>query len=125
MSTSIAVLKVLSSYPDGRASLEALKADLAMLATREWTARMRRLAARAGAINLFTDKLARRDSDGWVITDAGRRLVAELEAEPAPAKPQERVALRLVSSKAADTERERMPQAMERPQAARKVSALG
>ena len=40
MDLSIGILKVLASYPDGKASVSALKADLAMLATREWFDRM-------------------------------------------------------------------------------------
>jgi hypothetical protein len=55
MTTNIAILKVLSSYPDGQASLVALKRDLAMLSTREWLARMRALSALAGQISLFGD----------------------------------------------------------------------
>jgi hypothetical protein len=47
MSTSQAILKVLSSYPEGHASIAALNADLQMLASPEWFARMRALAAKA------------------------------------------------------------------------------
>jgi hypothetical protein len=71
MTTNIAILKVLSSYPDGQASLDALKGDLAMLSTREWSTRMRGLSALAGPISLFGDKLVNRDSlrldhhNGW------------------------------------------------------------
>ena len=79
MTTNIAILKVLSSYPDGQASLDALKGDLAMLSTREWSTRMRALSALAGPISLFGDKLVTRDSRGWTITTAGRDFLEKLE----------------------------------------------
>src|SRR5690242_11881105 len=75
MSTSIAILKVLSAHPDGNATFQALKADLEMLSTREWLARMRALAAKAGPVNLFTDGYARRDKSGWTITAGGRAFL--------------------------------------------------
>jgi|SRR5690349_10248004 hypothetical protein len=79
MTTNIAILKVLSSHPDGQASLSALKADLAMLATREWLARMRALSVLAGPVSLFGDKLVTRDALGWTITKAGRDLLVRVE----------------------------------------------
>jgi hypothetical protein len=79
MTTKIAILKVLSSYPDGQASLDALKADLTMLWTREWLARMRAMRALAGQISLFGDKLVTRDAKGWKITKAGRDLLERIE----------------------------------------------
>jgi hypothetical protein len=79
MTTNIAILKVLSSYPDGQASLVALKRDLAMLSTREWLARMRAISALAGQISLFGDELVTRDANGWTITKAGRNLLERLE----------------------------------------------
>jgi hypothetical protein len=79
MTTNIAILKVLSSYPGGQASLDALKRDLAMLSTREWSTRMRALSALAGPISLFGDKLVNRDSRGWTITTAGRDFLEKLE----------------------------------------------
>jgi hypothetical protein len=66
----IAILKVLSSYPEGRATVAALNADLQMLASPDWFARMRALGARAGAVNLFSAKLVTRDAAGWTITAA-------------------------------------------------------
>jgi hypothetical protein len=79
MTTNIAILKVLSSYPDGQASLDALKSDLAMLSTREWSTRMRALSALAGPISLFGDKLVTRESRGWGITPEGRALLESVE----------------------------------------------
>jgi len=95
MSTSIAILKVLSSYPEGCASVAALNADLQMLASPEWYARTRALGIRAGAINLFSGKLVTRDASGWTITQAGRDVLARLERGERVA---EGPAVRLVSS---------------------------
>ena len=81
MVVSIAILKVLSSYPEGRASHAALKADLAILSSREWFGRMRALAAIAGPINIFRDSLVTRDAHGWGITQAGRDILARVESE--------------------------------------------
>jgi hypothetical protein len=102
MSLGVSILKVLSSYPDGRASLASLQADLAMLTTREFTARMRALAADTGPINLFSSGLVLRDQTGWSITSAGLAFLNALEAglaAPAMSETSERVVLRLVSSR--------------------------
>lgn len=103
MSVNIALLKILSSYPDGRASVASLKADFAILSTPEWLARMRVLRARAGPINIFSDKFVTRDAYGWTITQAGREFLDRLERSEenrrteAPTRPE----LRVVSSKSA------------------------
>lgn len=81
MNIRIAILKVLSSYPDGRASYASLKSDLAMLSTAEWMARMRRLGERAGPIDIFSARLATRDAEGWTITKAGRDFLDRLERD--------------------------------------------
>jgi hypothetical protein len=98
MNVSIALL--LSSYPDGRASYASLKSDLAMLSTPEWLARMRALGARAGSINIFSEKFATRDGFGWTITQAGRVFLKRLEngEEPPSATIAAPAALRVVSS---------------------------
>jgi hypothetical protein len=103
VSTSIAILKVLSSHPEGRASFESLKADLAILATPEWDARIRALGRRAGTVNIFSQKLATRGADGWAITPTGREFLDRLESGEVFAPPQvsERPALRIVASKPA------------------------
>lgn len=77
----IAILKILSAYPAGHASVESLKADLAMLATAEWTMRMRALGRKAGPVRLFGARLVTRDGRGWTITDAGRNLLRRLETD--------------------------------------------
>lgn len=96
MSVSIAILKVLSSYPEGRAGYASLKSDLAILSTSEWLARMRTLARRAGPINLFSEMLVTRDAHGWTLTPAGRHFLDRLEngddlRRPDPAWPGLRV----------------------------------
>ena len=95
MSTSIAILRVLSSYPDGRASVASLNADLKLLASREWFARVRALGIRAGSVNLFSQKLVTRDASGWAITESGREFLARLESGERVAEP----AIRLVSDR--------------------------
>lgn len=99
MSTSISILKVLSSHPEGRASVASLNADLRMLASPEWYARMRAMGIRAGTLNLFGGNLVTRDASGWTITEAGRDLLARLERGERVA---EGPAVRLVSSTAFD-----------------------
>ena len=79
MSFQIGVLKVLSSHPNGRASVEAIKRDLTMLASREWNAQLRRLAALAPRIDVFSAGLILRTPDAWQITEAGRDVLARLE----------------------------------------------
>lgn len=79
MSFQIGVLKVLSSHPDGRASVDAIKRDLALLASREWNAQLRRLAALAPRIDVFSAGLILRTPEAWQITEAGRIFLARLE----------------------------------------------
>lgn len=80
MSVHVAILKVLSSYPDGVAAPAALNADLAILSgSQDWTLRMRKLAARLPEIDIFTQKLVVRESRGWQLTAAGRAVLDLLE----------------------------------------------
>jgi hypothetical protein len=83
----MSIVKVLSSYPDGRATLAALNADLKILAGsgREWTARMKRLAARVPDLDVFCQALVVRDAHGWQLTTAGFELLHRIETEPAVA----------------------------------------
>ena len=59
MSLQIAILKVLASYPRGRATVSAIKADLAILAGAgsDWSARLKRLAARLPDLDIFSQGL--------------------------------------------------------------------
>jgi hypothetical protein len=81
VSLQVAILKVLSSYPKGHASVAALSADLAILNSSgsDWTSRMKRLAARAPQLDIFSQRLVLRDAVGWQLTDAGRQCLCTLE----------------------------------------------
>ena len=101
MSLQVAILKVLASYPDGRASLEAMKSDLAILAGAgpEWGQRLKRLAANAPGLEIFSQGLVLRNGAGWTLTAAGRALLRSIEA-PAPAKPKLKIVTSSVSATA-------------------------
>ena len=77
MSLQIAILKVLVSHPEGRATIAALNSDLSILNTSgpDWTDRLKRLAARALGLDIFGQKLILRDSSGWQITPEGRAFL--------------------------------------------------
>ena len=96
MSLQIAILKVLVSNPEGRATIAALNSDLSILNTSgsDWTNQLRRLAARAPRLDRFGQRLVLRDSSDWQITPEGRTFLDWLEsgaafanvplAEPSP-----------------------------------------
>jgi hypothetical protein len=96
VSLQIAVLKVLVSHPEGRATIAALNSDLCILNTSgsDWSDRLKRLAARAPGLDIFSQRLVLRDSSGWQITPEGRAFLDRLEmgdasasvpvAEPSP-----------------------------------------
>jgi len=81
VSIQIAILKILSSHPDGRASITSLNRDLAILTRsgREWAERLRRWRALAPAIDIFGSRYVLREPPGWSITPAGRDFLATLE----------------------------------------------
>ena len=87
MSLQIAILKVLVSYPEGRATIAELNSNLSILNTSgsDWTDRLRRLAARAPGLDIFGQRLILRDSSGWQITPEGRAFLDWLERGAAPA----------------------------------------
>ncbi|MDP3691606.1 aminoacyl-tRNA deacylase [Bradyrhizobium sp.] len=82
MSLQVAILKVLASHDSGRATLASLKRDIAVLSASgaEWSARIKRLAARVAAIDIFGCGYVLRDAEGWQITAAGREFLDALEA---------------------------------------------
>lgn len=84
MSYQLEVLKVLASHPDGRATVAAIKQDLATLAGREWSERIRPLAKSAGKVNVFSAGNIVRTSDHWQVTDAGLSFLTQLEAGTLP-----------------------------------------
>ena len=88
MSFQIAVLKVLAGHPEGHASLADLKHYLAVLTCSgaDWSQRMKRLAARAPALDIFSSGYVVREPSGWQITTKGRDFLISIEtplAEPA------------------------------------------
>jgi hypothetical protein len=111
LSLQIAILKVLVSHPEGRATIAALNSDLSILSTSgpDWTNRLKRLAARAPGLDIFGQKLILRDSSGWQITPEGRAFLDWLEsgaasanvpvAEPSLPPPQQPPPLLLVGVK--------------------------
>ncbi len=82
MSLQVTILKVLASHDSGRATLASLNRDIAVLSASgaEWSARIKRLAARVAAIDIFGCGYVLRDDDGWQITQAGREFLDALEA---------------------------------------------
>jgi hypothetical protein len=87
MSLQVAILKVLSSHPNGRASLAAMNSDLSLLSgCRDWNSRMKGLAARAPDLDIFGMGFITRDATGWQITDAGREMLRSLETRAAVAE---------------------------------------
>jgi hypothetical protein len=77
----VTVLKILASYPDGFASLEDLKRDMAILATsgKEWSELTKRLAARVPDLEIFSQGLVERLEAGWRITQRGRSVLEMME----------------------------------------------
>ncbi len=82
MSIQVTILKILASHNSGRATLASLNRDIAILTASgaEWSARIRRLASRVPAIDIFGNNYVLRDDAGWEITAAGRDFLAELES---------------------------------------------
>lgn len=83
MSLQIAILKLLVSHPEGRASVAALSADLTVLHSsgRDWTNRLSRLAARTSGLDIFGQKFVLRDKEGWQITADGKAFLESLEKD--------------------------------------------
>ena len=82
MSLQVTILKVLASHDSGRATLASLNRDIAILSASgpEWSARIKRLAARVAVIDIFGSGYVLRDAEGWQITSAGREFLDALEA---------------------------------------------
>lgn len=85
VSLQVAIVKVLASYPDGRATVASINCDLAILAGAGpgWTERLKRLAARVPDLDIFGQGMVTRDDAGWQLTDAGRDVLHVMEA-PVP-----------------------------------------
>lgn len=101
MSLQVQIMLVLSGHPGGRATLAAMKADLAVLAGAGagWTQRIKRMASNAPGLDIFTEGYVIRDAAGWQLTDAGRNALLRMDRvrpEPAPDLLQEAVAAKPV-----------------------------
>ena len=87
MSFQITVLKVLAGHPEGQASLADLKHYVAVLSCSgvDWSQRMKRLAARAPELDIFSSGYVLREPSGWQITAKGRDFLISIEAPLEPA----------------------------------------
>ena len=63
----ITILKVLAGHPEGRVVLADLTRFVAILTSSgtDWSQRMKRLAARAPGLDIFTSGYVIRDDGGW------------------------------------------------------------
>ncbi|WP_212489714.1 hypothetical protein [Bradyrhizobium sp. AUGA SZCCT0176] len=87
MNFQITVLKVLAGHPEGRASLADLKQYVAVLTCSgaDWSQRMKKLAARAPGLDIFSSGYVLREPSGWQISEKGREFLIMIEtplAEP-------------------------------------------
>ena len=82
MNFQITVLKVLAGHPGGRASLADLRHYVAVLTCSgaDWSQRMKKLAARAPELDIFSSGYVLRETSGWQITPKGREFLISLEA---------------------------------------------
>jgi hypothetical protein len=102
VSIQVAILKVLASHGNGRATLASLKRDIVILTASggDWSARLRRLSARVPAIDIFGNGHVMRDDEGWQITTDGRDFLRALEAVTQDNRPAE-IELPVLDSSAA------------------------
>jgi hypothetical protein len=91
VSFQITILKVLAGQPEGYLSVADLRNNVAILISsgRDWTDRTKRIAARTPGLDIFSQGMVIRSSDGWQITDAGRAFLAS--EMPISSNSQERV----------------------------------
>jgi hypothetical protein len=88
VSLQFSILKVLAGQPGGRAKVTDLNRYITLLSGPEWTARMKRLSARAPDLDIFGASYVLRDDAGWQITEAGRAFLGAIEM-PAAATPEQ------------------------------------
>jgi hypothetical protein len=84
VSLQFSILKVLAGQPDGRATVPDLNRYITLLSCPEWTARMKRLSARAPDLDIFGSRYVLRDEASWQLTEAGHAFLAGIE-NPIPA----------------------------------------
>jgi hypothetical protein len=82
LSIQVAILKVLASHGNGRATLDSLRRDIIVLTASggDWSTRLKRLAGRVSSIDIFGSGYVLRDAEGWQITAEGRNFLQALEA---------------------------------------------
>lgn len=90
MSLQFSILKVLAGQPGIRATVADLNRYITLLSSPEWTARMKRLSARAPDLDIFSSRYVLRDDAGWQLTEAGHAFLAAVEM-PAPATPDQEI----------------------------------
>jgi hypothetical protein len=92
VSFQITILKVLAGQPDGYLSVADLRNNVAILISSgpDWTDRTKRIASRTPRLDIFSQGMVIRLSDGWQITDAGRAFLAE-SGMPISSNSQDRV----------------------------------
>lgn len=83
VSLQFSILKVLAGQPGGRATVADLNRYITLLSVPEWTARMKRLSARAPDLDIFGCRYVLRDDAGWQLTEAGAAFLAALDEIPA------------------------------------------
>jgi hypothetical protein len=91
VSLQFSILKILAGQPDGRATVADLNRYITLLSGPEWTARMKRLSARAPDLDIFASRYVLRDEAGWQVTEAGQAFLASIET-PARATPDREIA---------------------------------
>lgn len=79
MSLQFSILKVLAGQLGGRATVPDLNRYIALLSCAEWTARMKRLSARAPDLDIFGSRYVLRNDAGWQLTEAGYAFLADIE----------------------------------------------
>jgi hypothetical protein len=79
VSLQFSILKVLAGQPGGRATVADLNRYITLLSVPEWTARMKRLSARAPELDIFGSRYVARDDAGWQLTEAGHSFLAAVE----------------------------------------------
>jgi hypothetical protein len=81
LSFQVTILKVLAGHAGGYLSVADLKRAVSILICSgpDWTDRTKRLLARAPGLDIFSQSLVVRDTQGWQITEAGRALLAAIE----------------------------------------------
>jgi hypothetical protein len=85
VSIQITILKVLAGHPEGRASLAELRQFTQVLTCSgpDWSQRIKRLAARAPGLDIFSSGYVLRETSGWIITTAGRDFLTSIEGPAA------------------------------------------